>query len=244
MENKNIYLMIFLMWALSACSKVQFSTTESTTTTTGITSIDTTTTTATTTTTTSDSACSTTTTVPFSITSVATLSDYAGRGLNNPINIYASINLVSDGNYRYYGSVQIGYSDLGVQRAGVFTAPAGNNVSLSGLNDNGEVTAKYNYFYGTGQTFSGFFQDTYGAIVVSITNINSNGCADGKIYYKNFVTTAATNVQSPYRKCWFITAGPYQCGSSTIQNKSSLVPSDGYTLLGSFTGLPARLAFQ
>jgi hypothetical protein len=122
------------------------------------------------------------------------------------------------------------------------SASAGANISIPSLYNNGEITSAYNYWYNSNSNFSGFFQNSVGALVLSVSSVDSNGCASGSLYYENFPYTGA--VQSPYRECWFISAGPFDCQDGGIENKSSLVPTSGYTLLGSFTGLPVSLAFQ
>lgn len=222
------------------CTGSQFSassTTSTTTTTTTDTSAITSATTSTTTTT--SSSCSNT--VALTGVTVGNLSNYAQTPLSSPNSVAVTVNLYNTGDYHWYGDVAISYYDLNVYHRGNFNAPSGNNVSLNGMYDNGSLTAKYNYWHGTANQFSGFFQDPYGAIVLTVESVDSNLCATGKVYYKNFAPTTAA--QSPYRKCWFIYDGPYSCRSDEIIKKSSQVPS-GYTYLGSFSGLDTVTAFN
>lgn len=240
-------LIATILSSMLACSKVQFSagTATTSTDTTGATTTTTTDTTTTSTTTdTTNGACATTSTVTLSVPSAAVLSDYAGQYLASPSAVTTSVHLHNTGDGHYYGDIQISYLNAGIPHNGVFSAPPGNNVSIDSLYDNGTLTSNFNHWYNGGANFSGFFQDTYGALVLSISSVDANGCASGNLYYKNFIITAATNIQSPYRECWFIYAGPYACRASTVINKTSLVPGDGYNWLGSFSGLPVGQAFQ
>jgi hypothetical protein len=145
-------------------------------------------------------------------------------------------------NKHYYGNVSVNYSYYGQTYNAFYSAPAGNNSTINSLNNNGQLTASYNTLYNGGTNFSGFFQNAVGAAVLSISSVDANGCGSGAIYYENFAYTGA--VQSPFRECWFISAGPFDCQDGAIENKSSLVPGSGYTLLGTFTGLPMNLSFK
>ena len=172
--------------------------------------------------------CSASSTVPLAMTG----------GLSNGT---ATINLYNTGDgVHYSGNINVSYSYYGQTYNSFYSAPGGDNVSIYSLNNNGQLTASYNSFYNGGKNFSGFFQNSAGAVVVSISGVDSNGCASGSIYYENFANTGA--IQSPYRECWFITEGPYDCQDGSIMNKSSLVPGSGYALLGTFTGLPVSLS--
>ncbi|MGZ3692102.1 MAG: hypothetical protein ACXVAX_11405, partial [Pseudobdellovibrio sp.] len=54
----------------------------------------------------------------------------------------------------------------------------------------------------------------------------------------------------PYRSCWFIYTGVFDCRSNVIMSKCSLVPGvgdesgNGYTLLGTFTNVDIKQAFN
>lgn len=186
--------------------------------------------------------------------SLSEFNSYVGtHPLNAPTNFKVTVSLQSTGSNgdRYGGTVQISYIDTGYQYTGTFTAGTGQNVSLDGLKDNGTYEADFNRWFSSGGSnkFSGFFQDSYGSIVLVIDSVVNQGDAQGgsvvsgSIYYKNFAQSYAT--QSPYRKCWFIYTGPYACRDSGVINKSSVYPTDGgYRKLGTFSGLNVSQAFQ
>ncbi len=174
----------------------------------------------------------------------------ASHPLNNPTNIKLTVDLQNNGSGRYAGTVKISYTDLGHPYTGTFTAGSGTNQKLSGLQDNGMLEAEYNrWFTNNGKTvFSGFFQDAYGAIVLIVDNAvnqgdgQGGGYVTGSVYYKNFAQSYAP--QSPYRKCWYIRTGPYNCRASAVIDKTSLYPADGYRKLGTFSGLAKSAAFK
>lgn len=189
--------------------------------------------------------------VNFTPVSLSEMTAYVGiRPLNNPTNFRATINLTNVESGRYAGTVKISYTDNGVNYEGVFTAGSGRNVKMSGLDDNNVLEAEYNtWFVSGGKTvFNGVFQDNYGAIVLVVDNVVNMGdgqggsTLSGSIYYRNFAQSYAT--QSPYRKCWFIRSGPYNCRSAAFVSKSSAQPTDTYRKLGTFTGLSKTAAFQ
>lgn len=190
-------------------------------------------------------------TVVFTPVSKAVMEAYvASHPLNNPTDFRVTINLRHVGNLRYGGDVKISYVDNGQTYMGVFNAPEGVNSSDYALLDAGKMKAEYNYWHVLGgQTvFSGFFQDTYGGIVLTIENTVNLGdgqgssTVSGSIWFRNFAYSFAP--QSTHRNCWFIYMGPYDCRSDSIISKSSLVPTNGYTKLGTFSGLVTSQAFQ
>jgi hypothetical protein len=249
-QIKIVFITLLAVFLLSACSNTSFSVDDTTTATTAVTTTTTDTpiatatptATVTPTPTPTTGTCGTSQVVPLSITSVSTLSNYAAKYLYAPTTVNLAVSLYNSGNNRYAGTVQISYYDQGVFHAGTFDAPSGTNVSIDTLQDNGTQVAAYNYWYNNGTYFTAFFQDSYGAIVLSVTGRDSNNCLNGAVYYKNFTATAAP--QSPYRKCWFIRSGPYECRADNIVTKSSRDPGEGYTLLGPFSGLPLTAAFK
>ncbi len=193
----------------------------------------------------------TTTFRPVSFTEFAKY--VATHPLNDPKNFKINIDLVKNSNLRFSGRVQISYEDTGRLYNGLFESEDVDNVNYSGKSyDNGTNESNYNYWYKNSSNnvvFSGFFQDEYGAIVVTVDNQVNTGDASGTSYvsgtvwYKNFAQSV--NPQSPYRKCWFLYDGPYICRSNNIINKSSLDPSDGgYRKLGTFSGLSKVKAFN
>ena len=188
----------------------------------------------------------------FTPVSIGEFNSYVGsHPLNDPQNFKVKVQLQQVENGRYAGTVNISYTDTGYAYNGTFTAGAGRNVSYKGLNDNNALESEFNRWFTLGgkTAFTGFFQDSYGAIVLVIDNVvnqgDGQGSSDvvtGSIYYKNFAQSYAQ--QSPYRSCWYITNGPYNCRSTTVINKSSTTPSDGYRKLGTFSGISRAAAFQ
>lgn len=170
--------------------------------------------------------------------------------LNAPTDFKITISLQDAGSGHFSGSVKLPYSDTGLNYAPSFTADSGTNVKLSGLKDSGKLEAAYNHWFQLDGKyyFSAYFQDAYGAIVLVFDSYvnqgdgQGTGTLSGKVYYKNFAQSYAP--QSPYRKCWFIYDGPYTCRSSTVMDKSSATPSDGYRYLGKFSGLSKAAVFN
>lgn len=190
-------------------------------------------------------------TATFTPVSLSEFNSYvASHPLNNPSNFKITVNLQKTSTSRYGGTVKLSYTDTGYTYNGTFSAGTGANVSISGLKDNGTEESQFNYWYASGgkAVFSGVFQDAQGSIVLVVDNTVNQGDAQGAsvvsgtVYYKNFAQSYAT--QSPYRKCWFIYTGPYNCRDTAIVNKTSLVPTEnGYRKLGTFTGLSKTQAF-
>jgi hypothetical protein len=192
-------------------------------------------------------------TVDFVPVSKATMEEYvASHPLNNPSNFKLTVNLKNAGNLRYAGEVRLSYQDAtcpGGTCTGIFKAGEGVNSTYDGMFDNGTMKSEYNYwFVFNGKTvFNGFYQDPYGAVVLVVDNSVNQGDAQGtstlsgSLYFRNFSTQFST--QSPERHCWFIYNGPYDCRSYTVINKTNTVPSDGYKLLGTFSGLVTSQAF-
>ena len=202
-------------------------------------------------------------TVTFTPVSLSRFNSYVGiTPLNSPKDFKITVNLEQDGDLKYYGSVQISYTDNNQTHIGTFEAGSGDNVYIKNGYDNNVAEAFYNYWYNNGSkaVFSGFFQDALGSIVLVIDNsVNQgdgqgSGYVSGAVYFKNFpqvnITinpqTGLSNDQSANRKCWFIYDGPYNCRASNIIKKASLVPSEseGYYKLGTFSGLSASKSFR
>ncbi len=212
-------------------------------------------------------------TVSFSPASLQTMTDYvATHPLNNPTSFSINVNLAQAEAGRYGGSIAISYVDNGISYVGNFKAGMGRNQSIKGMYDNGTLEANYNYWFkntnagGNNElVFTGFFEDEYGAITISLTPESTTAGNDaeplsatyrGSIYYKNFLvqsnpyvggnTTATMAQHSPYRSCWYTYKGPYDCRSNIVQSKCGLNPTGdaGYKLLGTFTGLNTKAAFN
>ena len=179
--------------------------------------------------------------------------------LNNPTNIAVNINLSQVSGGRYGGAVTISYVDNGIQHSAVLNAGMGKNPVISGGYDNDRLQADYNYWFTFENqlVFTGFFEDQYGAITLTLTpDIASGGGNDaeplsvkykGSIYFKNFVSSLGMQVKNnPYRSCWFIYTGVFDCRSNVIQTKCGLAPGAeaGYTLLGTFTNVDIKKAFN
>jgi hypothetical protein len=158
------------------------------------------------------------------------------------------VNVSGDGIYA--GQVQIAYDDAGVHYNGYFDSGMGKNSKLEGSNNNGYWEAQYNVWssYQGKNVFSGFFQDEFGSVVLVIDNVNpmadaqGNQLLSGSVWFKNFVQSSVP--QSPYRKCWYISTGPYNCQSSSVMTKTSPYPSNGYIQLGTFKNLIKQKAFN
>jgi len=195
----------------------------------------------------------------FSPVSLAVMNTYvATHPLNNPSNFKININLASAGSGRYGGQVTISYLDNGIQYDGVFKSGMGKNQSFAGMYDNGRLESDYNYWFNFEKqlVFTGFFEDQYGAITITLVPKNGTstvgndgepiltGPYKGYVYFKNFTTTFAPH--SPYRSCWFTYYGPYDCRSNVIQTKCGLNPGAeaGYQLLGTFDSVDINKAFN
>lgn len=178
--------------------------------------------------------------------STAVMENYAEQSLVGPTNVSITVSVQDVGGGIFGGSVVLSYLDNGVQHTGTFYAGTGVNYYDSTLLNNNQYQAQYNSWFTNpingGQAFTGFFQDPYGAIVLVVDSVVADGDGQGNatmsgyIYYKNF-TIVSDAVQSPYRQCWFISAGPYNCEDSNIINKNWPYPASGYTELGYFTTL-------
>ncbi len=195
----------------------------------------------------------------FTPTSLAVMNDYvATHPLNNPTNFKINVNLTQSVSGRYGGVITLSYMDNGIQYDGVFNAGTGKNQSIKGLYDNDRPEADYNYWFKFENkvVFTGFFQDSYGSITLTLTpeTTSTGGGNDGEpiltstykgtVSFKNFTNSFAT--QSAYRSCWFLYNGPYDCRSNVIQTKCGLLPGAeaGYKVLGTFTGLNVKTAFN
>lgn len=198
-------------------------------------------------------------TVDFTPTSLTVMNEYvATHPLNNPSNFKINVNLAQVSGGRYGGDVTLSYNDNGQQYNGVFKAGLGKNQSFSGMYDNNRLESDYNYWFNFENklVFSGFFEDQYGAITITLvpTSTTPVGGNDGEpivnqnykgyIYFKNFAVTGAPH--SPYRSCWFTYMGAYDCRSNVVQTKCGLFPGAeaGYKLLGTFEGISTTKAFN
>lgn len=189
-------------------------------------------------------------TLDFKPVSFNEFNSYVGtHPLNDPSGYKLNIKLtqISDTVLFFSGTIKLGYYDNSNWYQGVFEAGSGKNTSCSNCKDNDQYEARYNYFYNVSgkKIFTGFFQDKYGAIVLVLEPVASgsdgeSGLFKGTVFYKNFAQSLVA--QSSYRKCWDIYAGPYTCTSSSVSGKSSYTSIDGYTKLGTVTGVDLSLA--
>ncbi len=189
--------------------------------------------------------------VCFSPVSFQELGYYVGtHPLNDPSNIQLTVQLSNSGG-RYPGTITLSYQDNGQNFAGIFNANTGVNSNISGANGyNGYNKSEFNrwFVYEGRNVFTGFYQDEYGAVVLVIENTldtgdgSGGGFLNGSVWYKNFAQSMA-QYNDTERHCWFLSDGPYNCQSTTVMNKSTLYPSNGYRKLGTFTGLSRAAAF-
>ncbi len=204
-------------------------------------------------------------TVTLTPASLQAMRDYVLPGspyvaLNNPTNIKININLAQVSAGRYGGSVTVSYTDNGQQYSGTLNAGMGTNPEIKGGYDNGRLQADYNYWFTFENqlVFSGFFEDQYGSFALVLTPDEPVGGGNdaeplsvpykGSLYFKNFKNTSGAFVlkNQPYRPCWFIYTGVFDCRSNVIQTKCGLEPGvdAGYTLLGTFTNVDIKQAFN
>jgi hypothetical protein len=142
---------------------------------------------------------------------------------NNPQNVRINIDL-----RRKSESVIISYTDGGrvVEAAlGVVHPYSGHsNEAYNGwVNQDGKTIWK------------GFFQDTYGAVILVVDKFLSQGDGQsgnilgGSIWFQNFNRYAPNNPQQgPLKMCWEITLGPYDCRSFLVNNKYVIMNSTYY----------------
>ena len=205
-------------------------------------------------------------TVPFVPASLSALQQYALPGspyvaVNNPTNIQISLNLSQSESARYGGDITISYTDNGVYHSATLSAGLGHNYDMGkSAYDNGTLQANYNYFftYENQLVYTGYFEDQFGVITIALTPDEPVGGGNdaeplsvpykGSVYFKNFRNTSGQFVQknNPYRSCWFIYTGVFDCRSNVITTKCGLEPGPevGYTLLGTFTNIDIKKAFN
>jgi hypothetical protein len=180
--------------------------------------------------------------------------------LNNPTNIKISFSLQQSSAGRYGGDVTISYTDNGVNHSGTQRAGLGRNPTISGGYDNDRIQSDFNYWFNFENklVFTGYFEDQYGVIAVAFTPGEPVGGGNdgeplsvpynGSVYFKNFRNTSGSFVlkNQPYRPCWFIYTGVFDCRSNVINTKCGLEPGvdAGYTLLGTFTNVDIKKAFN
>ncbi|MBX2986858.1 MAG: hypothetical protein KF802_03085 [Bdellovibrionaceae bacterium] len=172
------------------------------------------------------------------------------RPLNYPTDYTVQVDLQNDGTNLFSGSVRIGYTDNNMRYEGVFLSGTGVNNKIEYNNYNYLKEYQHNFWFQNSSKFTGYFQDSYGAIVLVIDSVSSQGNGDGlnttvlggSIWYRNFPASQAP--QSPYRKCWHVEGGPFDCRSWAVSTKAGVEPTDTYRKLGTFSGLSLPQAFK
>lgn len=201
-------------------------------------------------------------TVDLTPVSFSNFYDFAQRTLNNPTQLKVSVNLHDIGSGRYAGEVTVGYYDNGSYYRGLFRS--GESINEISYNDTyrGQSDAEFNQWFTWqgNKVFHGFFQDKLGAIVLVIDKTDGVDSGDGagvvitnvsgRVYYKNFLRTTADAPQGVER-CWFVmkVGSPYYCptflnSKGIVNTTSALYPTDGYKLLGTFSGMNKATAFN
>ncbi len=169
-------------------------------------------------------------TAALQIDSMAALTSYvATHPVNNPQDIRISVKLHDAGTNQYAGDIYISYYDNGQYYTGHFVTddgqnPTGNTASSGTIYPGAKHAAYNNWFTWNGAAaFHGFYQDSYGAIMLivdqAIDQGDGSGASEvsGSIWFKNFANSQAmANPQSI--PCWFITQGPYDCRTFLVNN--------------------------
>lgn len=181
---------------------------------------------------------------------------------NNPQNVRVNIDL-----RRTRDAIIISYVDNGREvRAGLGTLHPCDYDGRYGAYtygcQPGRTNAQFNGWVNQGgqSVWKGFFQDQYGAIVVVVDKMLSQGDGQpgnilgGSIWFQNF-SRAYPNApyQGSNKMCWEITMGPYDCRSflvsGNVQMASSFYPNNkgpnasmNYEMLGEFAGISRSAA--
>ena len=204
----------------------------------------------------------------LNVDSLAVLNTYvATHPINAPTNIRVYVETVDIGNGHVSGTVKLSYFDNGGQLyQGVFSSENPNTpvnqVSYHNWYTGLDNSAFNQWFKWQGKTvFHGFFQDAYGAVIIVVDG-NGNDLGDGNgattlsgsVWFKNFAVAPAPQfIGGLGEQCWFLLQpSPYECGAfqtgqpgnSPISTTSALTPGNGYTRLGTFSGLNKARAFQ
>lgn len=176
-------------------------------------------------------------------TDLATLTSYVAiHPLNSPTDLKISVKLkeiATDAN-QYAGTVFISYYDNGRYYTAEFTTDDLKNPD-SGTLFPGWNHAFYNNWYSLNgkAVFHGFFQDSYGAVMLVIDDAIDQGdgagatLVSGSVWFKNYPSNQA-QINPQGIPCWFITAGPYDCrtllvsggwqGDGVVSSTSALTP--------------------
>lgn len=175
----------------------------------------------------------------FVFDSLAVYQQYTQRNvmsLNEITNVKINLNLANYGG-SYGGQVTIRYALDGQLFEGYFTS--GNDPS----------STQYNVMLngGAGNAWHGFFEDFMGAIVVVVDSFSSVNTASGSVWFKNFAIQPGFGPHPP-TYCWFVSFGPYDCRAWPlgwgVNTTAGVYPDNGYTRLGTFSGVPTTSAFN
>lgn len=184
----------------------------------------------------------------ITISSLSRMSEYTGRAMNAPQDIKLNLNMVKSSGGTFGGTARITYTDIhpytGVRTPfeGYFTA--GSSADATSFNRLFSINGK--------TVWHGNFEDFLGGLVIVIDEIVDLGdgqgpqdTVNGSIWFKNFGLTYAPH--SP-TYCWFISLGPYDCrgfpSGDSMNTYQSIEPTNGYVLLGRFTGMSLKAAFN
>jgi len=192
----------------------------------------------------------------FKPDNMSVLTAYAyDHALNAPTDFAISVNLTNNGSQQYGGTVMLAYNDNGTWHPGQFVSGS-NTVQVSGNNwytglDDRVFNVWFNWQSKT--VFHGFFQDAVSSVVLVMDQPTTSGLGDGltsgtysgSLYFKIFNPGYA--YQSP-EMCWFIENGPFDCQTFLVNGQvnttSALYPANGYTRLGTFSGMNIKTAFN
>jgi hypothetical protein len=167
---------------------------------------------------------------------------------NNPTNVRVNINL-----QRQTDSVIISYVDGGrVVEAGVGVVHPYSGISRAQFNGWVNQNGK--------SVYKAFFQDSYGAVVLIIDKMLSQGDGQpgefmgGSVWFQNFNRYYPNApLQGNEKMCWEISMGPYDCrtflvgdtvsmGSSQYPNNKGPNANSNYVKLGDFSGISRKAA--
>jgi hypothetical protein len=186
-------------------------------------------------------------TAPLTVT-YEMLNRYVGtHPVNNPSDVRISVKLyeITPGANQYAGRVMISYYDNGQYYTGRFITDDGKNPTgspaQSGTLYPGWNHAFYNnWFTWNGKAaFHGFYEDSYGAIMLiadEIVNLGDGSGAtevSGSIWFKNFANSPYPRA-NPSLPCWYTTAAAFDCrtllidgnnGDGHIKSDSALYPT-------------------
>ena len=171
----------------------------------------------------------------------------------------------------YGGTVSISFEDNGYYYEDNFSSLVNENHWYgAGTVSSNKENNRYNIWFTKNgdDVWHGFFQDSYGAIIIVIDETDDEGdgqgpsVVSGSVYVMNFPNKYNSIVfgASP-TSCWFVKAGPYDCrtwksgnGVDTtkdiypyLENSSagsfSAPKSEGYRKVGEFRGMSFQDAF-